>query len=55
MFIHDAVMEAVICGKTEIPVHNLRNVVAKMSKRDPQSNLSGFENHFRVSQKSISQ
>ena len=53
MFIHDAVMEAVVCGKTEIPVHNLHNVVAKMSKKDPKSNLSGFENHFKVSRPEV--
>ena len=49
MFIHDAVMEAVVCGKTEMPVHNLHNVVEKMSNKDPKSKLSGFENHFKVS------
>ena len=49
MFIHDAVMEGVICGNTEIPVVSLRSAVTKMSKKDPKSNTSGFELHFKVS------
>jgi protein tyrosine phosphatase len=43
-------MEAVICGKTETPVHNLRSYIAKMSQSNPETNQNGFEDHFRVLQ-----
>ena len=49
MFIHDAVMEGVICGDTKIPVHNIHSAVAKMSQKDPRSEMTGFQLHFKVS------
>ena len=49
MFIHDAVLEGVICGNTKIPVHNIHNAVVKMSKKDPKSKMTGFQLHFKVS------
>jgi netrin-G3 ligand len=48
-FIHDAVMEGVICGDTKIPVHNVRDTVTKMHEKDPESNMTTFEMHFKVS------
>jgi protein tyrosine phosphatase len=50
MFIYDAVMEAVVCGKTKIPVDSLHGFIAEMYTKDPKSNLIGFKNHFKVLQ-----
>ncbi|XP_062509482.1 receptor-type tyrosine-protein phosphatase epsilon-like [Corticium candelabrum] len=49
-FIHDAVLEALTCGNTQIPVQNLRTAVAKLSKKDAKSGKTGFERHFQVLQ-----
>ena len=48
-FIHDAVLEALTCGNTQIPVQNLRTAIAKLSKKDAMSGKTGFERHFEVS------
>jgi protein tyrosine phosphatase len=52
MFIHDAVLESVICGDTKIPVHDISRAIAKMSKKDPRSKMTGFQLHFKVLQAS---
>ncbi|XP_062509499.1 receptor-type tyrosine-protein phosphatase F-like isoform X2 [Corticium candelabrum] len=49
-FIHDAVLEALTCGNTQIPVQNLRTAVAKLSKKDAKTGKTGFECHFQVLQ-----
>ena len=45
-FIHDAILESVTCGDTQIAATNLRVNIAKMKKRDAQNQSHGF--HHRV-------
>ena len=44
-FIHDAILESVTCGDTQISATNLRMNVAKMKKYDTKS---GFHCQFKV-------
>ena len=48
MFIHDAILESVTCGDTQIAATNLRISVAKMKKKDNQNQPHGFKYQFRV-------
>ena len=48
ILVHDAVMEGVICGDTKIPVPNIHSAVVKMSKKDPESEMTAFQLHFKV-------
>jgi netrin-G3 ligand len=49
-FIHDAVLEALVCGNTQIPVESLRVAVSKLSKRNEKSQKTGYDGHFEVLQ-----
>ena len=48
MFIHDAILESVTCGDTQIAATNLRMSIAKMKKKDNQNEPHGFRNQFKV-------
>ena len=48
MFVHDAVLEAVICGETEIPTDKYQSVVQKLRSIDPQRHCSGLESQFNL-------
>ena len=48
MFIHDAILESVTCGDTQIAATNLRMRVAKMKKKDNQNQPHGFQYQFKV-------
>ena len=48
-FIHDAVLEALTCGNTQISVQSLCTAVATLSKKDAKLGKTGFERHFQVS------
>lgn len=48
VFIHLAVLEVLTCGNTEIPAHNLQNVMNKLSTINPQKQISGFATEFEV-------
>ena len=48
VFLHDAVLESVRCGDTQIEAGNLRKAIARLSQSLPQSNSSGFEHEFKV-------
>lgn len=48
MFIHDAVMEAVLCGNTQIRVQNLRVVLNNLQRSRGSGGESGFELEFKV-------
>ena len=48
MFIHDAILESVTCGDTQIAATNMRISVAKMKKKDNQNQPRGFQYQFRV-------
>ena len=48
IFIHDAILEAVTCGDTQISASNLQRCIQILSKRDPETNLTGFESQFKA-------
>ena len=54
IFIHDAILEGVESGKTDVPADRLRNHVENLSKLDKSTGETGFENEFRVHNNKIS-
>ena len=49
IFIHDAVLEAVTCGDTQITARDLREAIQQLDQRDPLTHTTGFENQFKAS------
>ena len=49
MFVHDAILEACLCGNTAIPVCEFRAVYYNISRLDPQTNSSQIKDEFQVS------
>ncbi|AWP03751.1 putative receptor-type tyrosine-protein phosphatase mu-like [Scophthalmus maximus] len=47
VFIHDAILEACLCGDTTIPAGQLRSVYYDMNRLDPQTNSSPIKEEFR--------
>uniref|UniRef100_T1H0P9 Tyrosine-protein phosphatase domain-containing protein n=1 Tax=Megaselia scalaris TaxID=36166 RepID=T1H0P9_MEGSC len=47
IFIHDAILEAIICGNTEIPARNLQNHLTKLLVTEPGENITGMEIEFK--------
>ena len=47
-FIHDAILESVTCGDTQIAATNLRMSIVKMKKKDNQNQPHGFQYQFKV-------
>ncbi|XP_062376991.1 protein tyrosine phosphatase receptor type Ma isoform X2 [Sardina pilchardus] len=48
VFIHDAILEACLCGDTTIPSSQLRSVYYDMNRLDPQTNSSPIKEEFRT-------
>ena len=48
IFIHDAILESVTCGDTQIEAGNLRRRLSQLQKKD-DSGRTGFELQFSVS------
>ena len=48
IFIHDAVLEAVQCGTTEIPARNLYTHIQRLTERGLADASTGMEREFRV-------
>ena len=48
IFIHDAILEAVICGDTQMSAYDLRKSIRKLTQRNPQTHFTGFERQFKV-------
>ncbi|XP_051538509.1 receptor-type tyrosine-protein phosphatase mu-like isoform X7 [Myxocyprinus asiaticus] len=48
VFIHDAILEACLCGDTTIPANQLRSVYYDMNRLDPQTNSSQIKEEFRT-------
>ncbi len=48
MFIHDALMEAVSSGNTEIPARNLYAHIQKLTQPEPGETVTGMELEFKV-------
>ncbi|XP_026325264.1 tyrosine-protein phosphatase Lar isoform X6 [Hyposmocoma kahamanoa] len=47
IFIHDALLEAVVCGDTEVPARNLHAHIQKLMRIDPIENITGMELEFK--------
>ncbi|XP_062843495.1 receptor-type tyrosine-protein phosphatase mu-like isoform X1 [Trichomycterus rosablanca] len=48
VFIHDAILEACLCGDTTIPANQLRSVYYDMNRLDPQTNTCSIKEEFRT-------
>uniref|UniRef100_A0A8C5I5J9 protein-tyrosine-phosphatase n=1 Tax=Gouania willdenowi TaxID=441366 RepID=A0A8C5I5J9_GOUWI len=48
VFIHDAILEACLCGDTTVPASQLRSVYYDMNRLDPQTNSSPIKEEFRT-------
>ena len=49
VFIHDAILEYLTCGDTQINAVDLRTAIAGLMKQDELSGVTGFQNQFAVS------
>lgn len=47
IFIHDALLEAIICGSTEVPARNLHNHIQKLMQAELGENITGMEMEFK--------
>jgi len=48
VFIHDAVLESLICGDTQIPASGLIGAIEKLKQKDSETGRTGFETQFHV-------
>ncbi|XP_057679910.1 receptor-type tyrosine-protein phosphatase mu-like isoform X5 [Corythoichthys intestinalis] len=48
VFIHDAILEACLCGDTSVPANQLRSVYYDVNRLDPQTNSSPIKEEFRT-------
>ena len=48
MFIHDAILESVTCGDTQISAGDLRRQIQKMSSVAPGKTISDFQYQFQI-------
>lgn len=48
VFVHDAILEACLCGNTAIPVCEFRAIYYNISRLDPQTNSSQIKDEFQV-------
>ncbi|XP_022804800.1 receptor-type tyrosine-protein phosphatase epsilon-like isoform X2 [Stylophora pistillata] len=46
-FCHDAILEALQCGNTQIYAHDLRITLARMNDVDPETKMTRFESEFK--------
>ncbi|XP_037620593.1 protein tyrosine phosphatase receptor type Db isoform X23 [Sebastes umbrosus] len=47
IFIHDALLEAVTCGNTEVPARNLFSYIQRLTQIEPGENVTGMELEFK--------
>ncbi|XP_071757914.1 protein tyrosine phosphatase receptor type Db isoform X12 [Centroberyx gerrardi] len=47
VFIHDALLEAVACGNTEVPARNLYSYIQRLTQIEPGENVTGMELEFK--------
>lgn len=48
VFIHDAVLEWLTCGDTQIVPTNLRMELARLDTVSPDTNITGYQQQFKV-------
>ena len=49
IFIHDAVLELIRIGNTEVPIQDLRRTYSQLQAQNPQSETSALEDDYLVS------
>ena len=49
MFVHDAILESVTCGDTQITAANLHMIIKTYGRVDAITGLTGFQSQFNVS------
>ncbi|CAL8331769.1 unnamed protein product [Merluccius merluccius] len=47
VFIHDALLEAVTCGNTEVPARNLYSYIQRLTQVEPGESITGMELEFK--------
>ena len=47
-FVHDAVLERIICGETEIPTDKYQSELQKLKEHDPRTHQTGLESQFNL-------
>ena len=47
-FIHDAVLEWLICGDTKIPAGEMKRAMERLSQKEAQTGQSGYDTQFKV-------
>ena len=50
MFLHDTVLEAVICGETEVSTENYASDIKKLKTINPKIQCTGMESQFGLLQ-----
>ena len=48
MFLHDAMLESVTCGDTEISSANMRTAMRRLNRLNPADNTTGLRTQFKV-------
>ncbi|XP_026465523.1 tyrosine-protein phosphatase Lar-like [Ctenocephalides felis] len=47
VFIHDALLEAIVCGNTEIPARGLHGHIQRLMRTEPGESVTGMELEFK--------
>ena len=48
IFIHDVILESVMCGDTQVKSCDLRPSIRRLTDKDVQTGKTGFETQFEV-------
>lgn len=48
-FIHDAVLESLVCGNTQVPASSMKKAMTRLTKKSITTDRNGFETQFHVS------
>ena len=48
MFLHDAILELVLYGETDITAHNLYAALGKLHRVAPGKGITGYQQQFEV-------
>lgn len=47
-FIHDAVLEWIICGDTQVPAGEMKRAMKRMAEKNKETGKTAFEKQFQV-------
>lgn len=48
IFVHDAIVEYLLTGETQVPLQELRQTIRKLDQIEPDSKVSGFEKQWKT-------